>query len=463
MLASALLIPAPKALALDNDSYPAAWRTAPCVREENGRCVNYNWYIDKDGDSEFTGNSCDHAAPSNECFDNFGYQYRNCTSFVAQKISQEFAKNISGWGNAEHWDTAASAAGYSVDQTPDVGDIAQWDGGLGHVAYVAAINGSGVATFDEYNAAGTGVYSNSTTSSNHSKGAPNHYIHIGDVPASSSLSSADTHGIIGPDAAIYAKSTAGWGGWTQEVGAGNATKLSMAGNNQMFLRGDGAVFAKDSLGVDGWTQEASAGSAIAVAISSTGLQIFIGTDGAVYGKTTIGWGGWTQEVGPGNADKIAVGGNTMMFLRGDGAMFAKVGSGGSWTQETGASSTTSIAVSSTGIHLIIGVDNAIYSRTGVGWGGWTQEVGPGNANKIALTGNSMMFLRGDGAVFAKVGAGGSWTQETAASSTADIAVGTNGLHTILGTDGAVYTKNGVGWGGWTVETGTSAATSIAAG
>lgn len=189
----------------------------------------------------------------------------------------------------------------------------------------------------------------------------------------------------------------------------------------------------------------------------------IGPDSAIYAEANAGSLNWTQEVAPGNATKIAMAGSYQAFLRGDGAVFAKSTFGeGGWTQETSASSASTVAVSNTGILLIIGTDNAVYSMIIDVGGGWYQEVGPGNATAIAVGGNTMMFLRGDDTVFAKVGAGGSWTAETFASAASAIAVGSGGLQVILGLDGSLYTTGGVGWGGWTGQTASSAAIAIAA-
>ncbi len=196
--------------------------------------------------------------------------------------------------------------------------------------------------------------------------------------------------------------------------------------------------------------------------NSSDLHGFIDPSAAINAKATRGFGGWNQEVGPGNASKIAVGGNTMIFLRGDQAEFAKNGQGGAWTQETNASSVSAIAVSSTGIHLIIGTDNAIYSKPGIGFGGWTQEVGPGNASAISLAADNMMFLRGDQAVFGRVGRGGAWIQETNPSAATAIAVGASGLNMMLVVNGEIDTRPGFGWLGWTAETSPSSATAIAA-
>jgi hypothetical protein len=122
----------------------------------------------------------------------------------------------------------------------------------------------------------------------------------------------------------------------------------------------------------------------------------------------------------------------MMFLRHDGAVFAKVGQLGSWTQETDPGAATAIAVSATGIQMYIQVDGSLASRQGIGWG-WTPEVGPGNAGAIALTKDTMMFLRGDKAAFAKVGRGGPWTQQTNPN-------GANDSHRRA--DGPVYAQRG---------------------
>lgn len=184
------------AIAADSDTYP--WPNAPCEFGSQGgsSCTNpnnkgdlYDWFNSSDG--TFSGNGCGSSHPSSICFDNYGYEYRNCTSYVAQKVSQEFpGKNISGWGNAANWKAAATAAGYTLDATPQVGDVADWGSevadGFGHVAYVASVT-NGVATFDEYNVSGTGAFTNNYTSANHPGGktAPDWYIHMG-TPADGS-------------------------------------------------------------------------------------------------------------------------------------------------------------------------------------------------------------------------------------------------------------------------------------
>lgn len=81
-----------------------------------------------------------------------GYVYRNCTDFAAWKANSLAGRTVvpAGWGNATSWDEKARSAGYRVDGSPRVGDIAQQDGGYGHVAIVAEV-GSGSVRLAEYN------------------------------------------------------------------------------------------------------------------------------------------------------------------------------------------------------------------------------------------------------------------------------------------------------------------------
>ncbi|OGL34760.1 hypothetical protein A3F65_00100 [Candidatus Saccharibacteria bacterium RIFCSPHIGHO2_12_FULL_47_16b] len=83
--------------------------------------------------------------------DQWGYDLKNCTSYVAWRVAMEFGKSVSGWGNADTWDTGAANAGYTVDSTPEPGDIAQWD--KMHVAFVESVNPDGTVNVSQYNKA----------------------------------------------------------------------------------------------------------------------------------------------------------------------------------------------------------------------------------------------------------------------------------------------------------------------
>lgn len=178
------------AMAAEVNTY--SWQSAPCAWNGNitGKCSRYDW-------GEKTCPSGDSYCNSKNqingyyLYDNWGYGFRNCTSYVAEKISQVFSKSISGWGDAYNWAYAAthSPNHYTLDSTPQVGDIAQWNytkaNPYGHVAYVYQVS-NGVATFDEYNVAGTGLFTSTYTSTNYPAGAPNNYIHIGTPPGGGS-------------------------------------------------------------------------------------------------------------------------------------------------------------------------------------------------------------------------------------------------------------------------------------
>ena len=439
--------------AYPDKSMPCEHPNSQGVYATTGPCENYDW-----GPVHTT------ALGDPSTYSIRGYGYRNCTDWVAwrvQNISNGAVGIARGLGNANAWPGKFPISAQSTTAKP--GDIAVSTSGIyGHVAFVESVSPDGsTMTVSEYNEDSQGDGDQRTIPASGSEFTD--FINVGVNLAGSGSNYGAPHGYIDNTAAINAKATPGSGGWTQEVGPGNAVQFTMSGTYQIFLRGDGTVFAKNTMGPGNWVQETSPHSATAVAISDTGLQLIIGPDGSIESKTTIGFGGWTQEVGSGNASKIAVGGNTMMFLRGDGTVFAKVGAGGPWTQETSPNSASAIAVSNTGMQLMIVVNNEVDSRRGVGFGGWTQEVGPGNASAIALGGDNMMFLRGDGTVFSKVGQGGPWTQETSPNSATAIAVGENGLNMMLVVNGEVDTRQGPGAGGWTAETAPSSATAIAAG
>lgn len=100
-------------------------------------------------------------------YDHWNYYLRNCTSYVAWRLSEEFDVHPSGMGHGADWDDNARTKNWAVDDTPEIGDIAQWDsggGGFGHVAFVEEVgtgDRAGKVRVAEYNYAGTGLFTNS--------------------------------------------------------------------------------------------------------------------------------------------------------------------------------------------------------------------------------------------------------------------------------------------------------------
>jgi CHAP domain-containing protein len=95
-----------------------------------------------------------------------GFKYRNDTDYVAWKIDHVFGVRLpSKLGSASTWAARLKADHFTVDKQPRVGDILVWnapDGGSGHVGYVYAVS-NGVASLDEYDADGTGKFSDDRT------------------------------------------------------------------------------------------------------------------------------------------------------------------------------------------------------------------------------------------------------------------------------------------------------------
>ena len=94
--------------------------------------------------------------------DEWNFYFRECTSYVAWRINCDacttaspwfFSNRMAGehWGNASNWNENAVLLGYTVDNIPERGAIAQWDSGVGHVAYVEDVNPDGSINVSEYN------------------------------------------------------------------------------------------------------------------------------------------------------------------------------------------------------------------------------------------------------------------------------------------------------------------------
>lgn len=86
------------------------------------------------------------------------YAFGNCTYYVYDRRAALGRPIGSFWGNAATWASAARASGYTVNNTPAPGAIAQWNaysgpwiGYAGHVAIVESVNDDGTVTISEMN------------------------------------------------------------------------------------------------------------------------------------------------------------------------------------------------------------------------------------------------------------------------------------------------------------------------
>jgi surface antigen len=115
-------------------------------------------------------------APQDSTFDALRFPNRECTSFVALRVTADGRPLDSFfYQSTTTWAERAVQAGYSVDANPRPGDIAHWvanekqtfpdgswaqAGSFGHVGYVAAVNPDGTITLEDYNGGSVrGTYS----------------------------------------------------------------------------------------------------------------------------------------------------------------------------------------------------------------------------------------------------------------------------------------------------------------
>lgn len=103
------------------------------------------------------------------------YTAGQCTWYVFDKTGGQIG---STWGNANNWASAASSAGYTVNNSPEAGSILQSsEGSMGHVAYVENVNSDGSVNVSEMNYNG-GPFSVSERTISASEASSYNYIHL---------------------------------------------------------------------------------------------------------------------------------------------------------------------------------------------------------------------------------------------------------------------------------------------
>lgn len=148
-------------------------------------------------DYPFPGQSACHI--NNGCTeDPWRFCEDNCTSWVAWKVNQAQGvtdMTLEDWeypfynymtsprlSHAKNWDTRLAAAGFTVNDNPQRGCIAQWEGAswnydFGHVAYVHEVSSNGTITVSEYNYSPLCEYNTRTISPSDSQ-YPDNFIHV---------------------------------------------------------------------------------------------------------------------------------------------------------------------------------------------------------------------------------------------------------------------------------------------
>jgi hypothetical protein len=143
----------------------------------------------------------------------------NCTLYAAFMLMRNGYGNPHWSENANDWAVAASQHGVSVDQTPRVGSIAQWNAGVGHVAYVETADASGITlTMDDYYT--SSPWPNGYTAEVHiapgSPAWPDNFIHFADQSPSPTSTASSTTGsshvvlVVNAPSGVYWRSTTSW-------------------------------------------------------------------------------------------------------------------------------------------------------------------------------------------------------------------------------------------------------------
>jgi len=176
------------------------------------------------------------------------YGLHNCTLYAAYRL---LANGLAdpGWSaNANDWDTAAAARGTRVDQSAAVGSIAQWNAGAGHVAYVEAVDSTGITiTADSYINANTG-WTNSFKIAPGSPAWPDNFIHLKDVAAAPAPAPAPTPAPAPSADSRYAGYIVQWNGDTK---AQKTAWLVMPDLTRRWIPDAATYFALKALGAPG--------------------------------------------------------------------------------------------------------------------------------------------------------------------------------------------------------------------
>jgi surface antigen len=446
----------------DTGGYP--WANAPCEFSSAGgaSCEDpdqtdypgdaYDWY--EHNGSAFSGSLCWYGTNS-ECFDPWGYEYRNCTSFVAWKLTSQGISNsaVENLGNGGDWYENAPANERS--STPAAGDAAvQTPTGsnqYGHVAYVDSVSGNEI-TVEEYNYGEDGAWDERT-------GTPanlgfSEFVDFGLDPGGSSVppitpTDNDLHlSALGTNGEVYEldqTSPGTWSpNWTTIGGEVLSTSITTTPDDLLHIA---AVGTNDDIYItdqqpngqwSGWSEVSAQVTQVALAATSDGkLHLSaLGTNGEVYELDQTSPGTWSPN----------------------------------WTTIGGDVTSVSMTVTPQDekLHIAsVGTDGNIYvvdqsASTGL-WGSWNKVSAEATQVAIASTPEGKLHIAAlgtNGSVYEldQVSTGGAWSANWT-TITADVAsvsmisTGDGKLHIASkGTDGNIYTVDQSAstgaWGSW---------------
>lgn len=388
--------------------------------------AEYEWWIDENGNGRYDGAA--------EAQSSRGYYYRNCTDYVAWKLSTLGvpASRWRGLGHAGVWAiNARGRAGVTIRPTPVKFSVAvqraSTTNRYGHVAFVEDVLADGRIKVSEYNKVGTGI-GGTRTGTPASLGftefidfglrptpppppAPSRWSQWGSLGGNvrSVAAARNADGrleifTVGTDAKVYSKwqtrpGSGPWSGWlgTQaHVSPFIAAETNADGRVEMFSVGtDGKVYNRWQWRRGGnWSDWGSLGGdvrSVAAARNADGrLEIFaVGTDNAVYNKWQRrpggDWSGWARiggHVSPFIATETNADGRIELFAVGtNGVVYNKWQrrAGGSWSDwESLGGNVRSVAAARNADGrleiFVVGTNDAVYNkwqrRPGGDWSDW---------------------------------------------------------------------------------------------
>lgn len=127
-------------------------------------------------------------SPIGKFKDPWGAYSRDCTSFVAWRLSTKNGFEMPFDARAQNWGVLAELLGYDVDGKPAVGAVA-WDLN-GHVAWVAEVYGD-IVTLEEYSAYVGGKPDGRYRLRTNVSADKYRYIHFHDIPRGSNAALQD--------------------------------------------------------------------------------------------------------------------------------------------------------------------------------------------------------------------------------------------------------------------------------
>jgi surface antigen len=479
--AAEVLDPHPTTALADTSGYPDA--SAPCVANNNNVmqgtgywCSGYQWgYYIRDSHGNITGNIQNSSR---------GFGYRNCTdwaAFRAQQLTGVLVPYGNAMGDATDWDNNAPNT-YTVDTTPEPGDIAVWDytptNAFGHVAVVESVNTNNTVNISEYNHGKDGNYGTRTNVT------ADHYIDINGTdkgingdPVSGSGSSGRT-AFINSLGAAYAKDELEGGGWHPLTGNNDALQISASGTHLALINSAGQAWGADvpasrlSANAAGLQplnvplEPNTPGGVKKIVTDKDGNMMAINNCGAAYGwRNVSGEQHWVRMAVCGDAYDVDVGSGRMALRNScNGGYVSDIGYG--WTPVLGCGDAKAIAIGETGRIMAINGQNTAYIYN-PGQNTWVNKTGVGDAQRIAIGKDRIMVITSGGAAWgADVGQNNSapMTQLTGNGDAAAITVGANDRMGLINSAGAGYASNTITAGGsWTRQTGNGDARLIAAG